>query len=112
MCAKPVDRSSIDLDALRREFEKFRAGLGDVTDKLGDNAHAALNQINAYLEGSDLSSRMSSIEDQFSSISDRLKDSGRDAVERLEFEVCNKPLTSIAIAFGVGLLAAAFIRRR
>lgn len=112
MCAKPIDRSSIDLDALRHEFEKFRAGLGDVADKLGDSAHAALDQINAYLDGDSISSRMASVEDQLSSLSDRLKNSGKDAIERLEYEVCRKPLTSIAIATGVGLLVASLLRRR
>lgn len=112
MCAKPIDPSSINIDALRQEFEKFKAGLGDAADKLGDNAHAALDQINAYLDGNSMSSRMASVEDQLSTLGERLKDSGKDAVERLEFEVCNKPLTSIAVAFGVGLLASILVRRR
>ena len=56
MCAKRIDPSSIDIDHLRQEFEKFRAGLGDAADKLGDNAHTALDQITEYLNGGSLSS--------------------------------------------------------
>ena len=33
------------------------------------------------------------------------------AVHRLEAEVSERPLTSIALAFGIGLLAAQFVRR-
>lgn len=111
MCAKSVDHTSLDIETLRQEFEKFRAGLGDAADKLSDNAQAALSQITSYLDGSDLSSRMHSVEDQLHSLSSRLKESGKEAVENLEYQVSSKPLAAIAIAFGVGLVAAAFMRR-
>lgn len=111
MCAKPVDPSSIDLDMLRQEFEKLRSGLGDATDKLGDNAQAALNQISDYLKNDNMSSRLASIEEQLSSLGARLKDSSKEAVNKLETEVIDKPFVALGLAFGVGLLAAAFIRR-
>ena len=112
MCAKPTDSSSIDLEMLRTEFEKLRAGLGDATDRLGDSAHAALNQISDYLSNDSLSARLASVEEQLSGLGSRLKDTGKDAVTRLETEVIDKPFVALAIAFGVGLLAAGFIRRR
>jgi ElaB/YqjD/DUF883 family membrane-anchored ribosome-binding protein len=40
-----------------------------------------------------------------------LKGTGKNAVTRLESEVGQRPITSIAVAFGVGLLAAQFFRR-
>lgn len=112
MCAKPTDSSSIDLEMLRKEFEKLRAGLGDATDKLGDNAHAALDQISDYLSNDSLSARLASVEEQLNGLGARLKDSSKEAVARLETEVVDKPFVALAIAFGVGILAAGFIRRR
>lgn len=112
MSDKPVDRTSRDIETLRQEFEKFRAGLGDAADKLSDNAQAALSQITSYFDGNDLSSRMHSVGDQLTSFGARLKESGKDAVDELEYQVSNKPMAAIAIAFGVGLVAAAFMRRR
>lgn len=112
MCAKRIDPSSIDIDNLKREFERFRAGLGETADKLGDNAHAALEQITDYLNGGSLSSRVASIEEELEILGSRLKGTGKDAVAKLETEVSERPLASLAIAFGVGLLAASFLRRR
>lgn len=111
MCAKPTDSSSIDLNRLRQEFEKLRAGLGDASEKLGDNAHAALDQIADYLREDSLSSRLHAVEDQLSGLGERLMDTGKDAVARVETEVMDRPFVSLAVAFGVGLLAASLLRR-
>jgi ElaB/YqjD/DUF883 family membrane-anchored ribosome-binding protein len=111
MCAKRIDPSSIDIDQLKQEFEKFRAGLGETAGKLGDNASAALDQITDYLNGGSLSSRLASIEEELEILGARLKGTGKDAVVKLESEVSERPLASLAIAFGVGLLAAGFLRR-
>lgn len=112
MSTKSTESSVIDLDMLRREFEKLRAGLGNATDKLGDSAHDALNQITDYLNNDSLSARLASIEEQLTGLGTRLKDSSKDAVVRLENEVADKPFIALAIAFGTGMLLASFIRRR
>lgn len=111
MSAKRIDPSDIDINFLKEEFAKFRASLGDAADKLGGNAHAALDQISAYLNGANLSSRVASIEEELEILGCKLKGTGKDAVAKLESEVSARPLTSVAIAFGIGLLAAGFIRR-
>lgn len=111
MCAKPTNSPSIDIDMLREEFNKLRAGLGDVADKLGDSTHSTLNQISDYLNNDSLSSRLASVEEQLSGLGARLKDTSKDAVARLETEISDKPIAALAIAFGIGLLAAGFIRR-
>lgn len=111
MRTKLTDSSSIDLKTLRQEFEKLRASLGDATDKLGEGAHDALNQISDYLNHDTLSDRLASVEDQLSTLGARLKDSGKEAVDRLELEVMDRPFISLAAAFGIGLLAASLIRR-
>lgn len=111
MSTNPDGTSNIDLDTLRKEFEKLRTGLGDMTDKLGDNARATLDQISDYLGNNNMSARLSSVEEQLCNLGARLKDSGKDAVERLETEVVDKPFIALAVAFGVGLLASSLIRR-
>lgn len=111
MCAKPTDSSSIDLDMLRQEFEKLRAGLGDTAEKLGDNAHDALNQISDYLKSNSPSDRLASVGEHLNDLGARLKDTSKDAALRLETEIMDKPFISLALAFGVGLLAASLIRR-
>ncbi len=111
MSSKRIDPSSIDIDHLKQEFQKFRAGLGETADTLGGNAHTALDQIAEYLNGGSLSSRVASIEEELEILGSRLKGTGRDAVAKLETEVSARPLAAVAIAFGVGLVASAVLRR-
>src|ERR1700723_3050046 len=111
MCAKRIDPDAIDIDFLKQEFNRFRADLAGVKDKIGDNASEALDQISAYLNGSALSSRIATLENELEYLTGKLKGSGKDAVSRLEKEVGQRPITSIAIAFGVGVLVSQFFRR-
>jgi ElaB/YqjD/DUF883 family membrane-anchored ribosome-binding protein len=58
-----------------------------------------------------VSSKLSALESEIESLTTRLRDSSKVAVNKLETQVGNRPLASIAIAFGVGLLAAQLVRR-
>lgn len=116
MTTQHIDPDAVDLDYLRQEFNRFRAELAGTQEKLGRGATSALDQIGAYLDGGSLSSsrlasRLSSLESEIEHMADRFKGGSKDAVIRLEKEVGQHPITSIAIAFGVGLLASQFVRR-
>ncbi|WP_298281785.1 hypothetical protein [Acidocella sp.] len=107
----PPPREALDLEYLRREFARFRDELASVKTTLGTEAHEALERIGAHLEGADLKARVASLEEQLGHLSATLKDKGRDAAEKLEHQVTEKPLTSVAVAFGAGLLLASLLRR-
>jgi ElaB/YqjD/DUF883 family membrane-anchored ribosome-binding protein len=111
MATKRFDTDAIDMDYLKQEFNRFRSELGNAKSKLGGNAADALDQITDYLNGNGLSSRIASLESEISALTERLKGTGKDAVIKLETQVGQRPLTSIAIAFGVGLLASQLLRR-
>jgi len=106
-----TDSKTVDLEFLKEEFNRFRSELAGMKDKLGSNASDALDQMGAYLNGSGVSSRLSALESELDALAGKLKGSGKVAVNRLETEVSNKPLVSIALAFGAGLLVSQLIRR-
>jgi ElaB/YqjD/DUF883 family membrane-anchored ribosome-binding protein len=106
------DTEAGDTAELKRDFAKLRASLDAVKDKLGTNAHDILDRVSDFIDSSHLGDRIDNIEDELTRLSGKLKDSGRDAAARVESEVTAKPLASIAIAFGIGLLAASMLRRR
>jgi ElaB/YqjD/DUF883 family membrane-anchored ribosome-binding protein len=64
-----------------------------------------------YLNGKGVASKLSALESEIEALTARMRDSGKVAVTKLETQVGNRPLASIAIAFGVGVLAAQLIRR-
>jgi ElaB/YqjD/DUF883 family membrane-anchored ribosome-binding protein len=106
-----IDPRSVDLEFLRDEFNRFRSELSGMKDKMGANAADALDQMGRYLNDQGVSSKLSTLEAEIEALTARLRDSGKVAVGKLETQVGNRPLASIAIAFGAGLLAAQFIRR-
>lgn len=111
MRAKPFDPNGIDLDFLKEEFNRFRAELAGMKDKIGVNASEALDQMGAYLNGAGVSSRIASLEAELEALAGKVKGGSKVAVAKLENQVSERPLASIALAFGVGLLASQFIRR-
>jgi ElaB/YqjD/DUF883 family membrane-anchored ribosome-binding protein len=106
-----IDPSNIDLDYLKQEFNRFKSEISGMKDKLGTNATETLDQMSAYLNSSGISSRLSSLESELEHLAGRLKGSGKQAVTKIESQVVERPIASIAIAFGIGLLASQLIRK-
>lgn len=106
-----VDTKDIDLEFLKNEFERFRADISGMKDRLSANATDALDHISTYLNGGGLSSRVSNLEAEFEALTDKMRMLGKEGVGRLESNVSQRPIASVAIAFGVGLLAAQLLRR-
>lgn len=111
MSRKRIDPDSIDIGVLKQEFNRFREELSGMGDKIGGSATAALDEISAYLNGDGMSARMASFESELGHLAEMLKGGGRDAVTRLEKQVEYRPMISLAVAFGVGLVTAQFLRR-
>jgi ElaB/YqjD/DUF883 family membrane-anchored ribosome-binding protein len=111
MKSERIDPDSIDLDFLKQEFSRFRDELSGMKGKMGNNASEALDQITAYLNGNGLSSRLNSLQAEFEALAGKFKGTGKDAVTKLEQQVGERPIISIAVAFGVGLLVSQLIRR-
>ncbi len=111
MKTQRIDPKDIDLDYLRKEFQRFRADIAGVKDKLSGNATDALDQISGYLNGGALASRLSSLEAEFESLAGKAKGYGKEGVHQLEQKVSERPIVSVAVAFGVGILAAQLFRR-
>lgn len=107
-----VDPESIDLDFLRQEFNRFRSEVSSMRDRVGGEASEALDHITAYLNGAGLSSRVATLEQEITQLTETLKGTGRQAVVNLERQVGSRPIASIAIAFGAGLVTSALLRRR
>jgi ElaB/YqjD/DUF883 family membrane-anchored ribosome-binding protein len=101
-----------DINFLRQQFERFRVELAGMKEKLSDDVSTALDEISSYLHGGELSKRAASVEADLAALSCKLQNKGKNAVSRLEHRVEERPLASVAVAFGVGLIAAQFLRRK
>jgi len=106
-----IDPGNVDLDFLKAEFNRFRSEMAGMKDRLSANASDALDQMGNYLNGSGMSSRLAALETELDALAGKLKGTGKVAVNKLEGQVSEKPLISIAIAFGAGLLVSQLLRR-
>ncbi len=111
MRANRIDPKDIDLEFLKSEFQRFRSELSGVKEKLGAGATEALDQMGEYLNGSGVSSRIASLEAELDALAGKVKGYGKEGVVKLEHQVTERPIASVAIAFGIGLLAAQLFRR-
>ncbi|MDR3504984.1 MAG: hypothetical protein P4L52_01935 [Acidocella sp.] len=103
--SEPQDKPNhIDIEYLKHQFEHLQAEMAGARERLSDNAHAALDRISAYLESSGVSPRVEELEET-------LKGKGKEAMTKLEEQVTHRPIASVAVAFGIGLLAARLLRR-
>lgn len=100
-----------EMDFLKQEFDRFRAEMDGLKTKLTGQASDALGQLGSQLDQGAISARLASLEAEFERLGGKLRDTGKDAAERLESSVKDRPLTSLAAAFGIGLLAAQILRR-
>ncbi|HQT45755.1 MAG: hypothetical protein B7X08_03285 [Acidocella sp. 20-63-7] len=101
----------IDLDYLRHEFNRFREELSTIKSKLGVQASETVGQFNEYLHSDDAATRLKALEKQLEELGGKLKDNSKEAAAQLEAKVVERPLASVAIAFGVGLLVSQLLRR-
>lgn len=76
-------------------------------DRVGDAIAGALNEIADRFSG-----RARAVRHGASELSDDAMELGSQAIRKLEHEVSNRPLVMLAVAFGVGAIAAGLLARR
>ncbi len=91
---------------LRAEFEKLRDELASIREMLATSGADMLSGSRAAAE-----SRLASLQEQVGRLATEVKGQGNEVLQRLDHKVQERPLTSLAVAFGVGLLAAQLFRR-
>ena len=86
---------TVDINFLKQEFNKFRAELSGMKEKLSGNAAETLDQISAYLNGDALASRLSALESKLEHLGGKLKDTGKTAAPSWSGSH-RAPVTSVA----------------
>jgi len=95
------------LSSLRLDLNKLRADLAEVAQALVDAGKTEAGEARARLEAL-AQQRL----DEVRRALDAARHRGQDVADVLKKQVEEKPLTSLAIAFGAGVLLAALMRRR
>ncbi|HEX7390496.1 MAG TPA: hypothetical protein VF286_10320 [Acidiphilium sp.] len=99
-----------DFDRLQDDFDRLRARLVRMADDTVREFNSSPHNFSGLKDV--IESRLAAIEDDIGGLGERLRLQGGEAAGRVEQQVRDHPLASLAVAFGVGLIAARLLRRR
>ncbi|MGH7050088.1 MAG: DUF883 family protein [Acetobacteraceae bacterium] len=101
-----LDETVAEPGILKAEFAKLRDELANIREMLASTGSDMLAGSKAAARR-----RLSAVQDEVEKLASDVKGQGGEMLERLDRKVQERPLTSLAVAFGVGLLAAQLFRR-
>lgn len=97
----------IDLSQLKADFERLSDGLANLKQHLvGLGVEGARGLQDAGL------AQIDHLKRELDDLSQQLRRQGRDALGQVENSVRERPLTSLLVAFGVGMVLARLFGRR
>lgn len=97
---------SEELEAVRSDIGKLRSDMGGVAEALRDVTRTRAEEAR---EG--LASMASSVRDEIRRNVENVRERGRGVVDEVETRIEQRPLTSLLIAFGAGLLLGKLLDR-
>jgi ElaB/YqjD/DUF883 family membrane-anchored ribosome-binding protein len=95
-----------DPGVIRAEFEKLREELAGIRKLLGSEAAEHLSDVKEAAE-----SRFATLQAEVEKLAADMKGQSKEVLHEIDRKVQERPLTSLAVAFGVGLLAGQVLRR-
>jgi len=101
-----LNEAAAEPGALKAEFAKLREELANIREMLTTTGADILAGPKAAAQ-----SRLASLQDEVEKLAAEMKGQGNEVLQRIDQKVQERPLTSLAVAFGVGLLAAQLFRR-
>ncbi|TXL82015.1 hypothetical protein FHP25_02820 [Vineibacter terrae] len=114
-----TDDFTTEVAALKKQLAQLAASIeasaksegGDAVRAVGDRARDFLAQATSFVDGFGRDVRdMAS--DSAHAAASHVRTAAREGTERLEDTIRDRPLTSVAVALGIGCLVALLIHRR
>ncbi|MDA8052375.1 MAG: hypothetical protein M0002_20630 [Rhodospirillales bacterium] len=101
-----MNESGTEGGTLHGEFVRLREELAQIRDLLTKSGAEVLSGPKAAAE-----SRLAALQAEVERLAAEVKGQGSQVLHEIDRKVQERPLTSLALAFGVGLLAAQLLRR-
>jgi ElaB/YqjD/DUF883 family membrane-anchored ribosome-binding protein len=97
---------TVDSGAIRTEFEKLREELAGIRKLLNSEAAEHFSGVKEAAE-----TRFAALQAEVERLAADMKGQSKEVLHEIDRRVQERPMTSLAVAFGVGLLAAQILRR-
>ena len=117
--ARASDDIASEVAALKKQLAQLAASIeasaksegGDAVRAVGERARDFLHQATAFVEGFGRDVRDVAT-DSAHATADHIRATAHEGTERLEDAIRQRPLTSVAVALGVGCLLSLLLHRR
>jgi ElaB/YqjD/DUF883 family membrane-anchored ribosome-binding protein len=103
-----AEEARIDLGQLKADFERLSENLSALRQHL---VGFGLEGARGMVQGAGLA-QLDALRRELDELSDDLRQQGRDALSQVERSVRERPLASLLMAFGVGMVLARLFGRR
>lgn len=102
---------SVEMEALKSDVAKLSNDLREMLHTVGAQGKEKLLENKKRLEAA-IKSFKGEAKEKLDETCEYLREHGQEAVEKSREQIKEKPLTAVGIAFGVGILLGALLRRR
>jgi ElaB/YqjD/DUF883 family membrane-anchored ribosome-binding protein len=103
--SEPTLGRSADVETLKSDIEQLKADLSSLKDHGREFGSAKASEARGLLE-----EKVHQLQHEIDRVTSEIKRQSDEARAKLERNVHERPLTSLAIAFGVGFIAAKLLR--
>jgi ElaB/YqjD/DUF883 family membrane-anchored ribosome-binding protein len=103
--------SNVELETLKNDVQKLAGDLKDVLHTVGAQGKEKLMENKRRLEAA-IKTLKGEAKEKFDETCEYLREHGGEVVEKSRAQIKEQPLTAVGIAFGVGILLGALLRRR
>jgi ElaB/YqjD/DUF883 family membrane-anchored ribosome-binding protein len=102
---------SVEMEALKADVSKLSNDLREMLHTVGTQGKEKLIENKKRLESA-LKTLKGQAQEKFEDAREYICEHGQEAMEKSRKQIKEKPLTAVGIAFGVGILLGALLRRR
>lgn len=106
--AADVKKEEVDLTVLKRDVDELKNDLKEIIKNLKTSASKSSDEVKEKLFSQ---ANIEELKAEFAKVADEIKSKGQDGADALEKTIKSDPLKSVAITFGLGLIAGLFLRK-
>lgn len=103
-----IKKEEVDLAVLKQDVDELKNDLKEIIKNFKTSASDSADEAKNKLLNSE---NVEELKAEFAKVAEEIKSKSQDGADALENSIKSEPLKSVAITFGLGLIAGLFLRK-